>query len=521
MIEVEAPDGSIIEFPDGTEDSTIDRVMRENFASPAAQPAQTGTNWRNDGQTGLREQSMSGINEGIANLAGTPVDLATMVANAGISGVNALGANIPQITDPVGGSGTFRQMLAPTIAEDQPQTAAQRYGRSIGREIGASSVPVAATLRGGGSAMQVLNANRGRLALEGASAVGSGAAAQGARDMFPENPYAELAAQTAGGAGPIAFSQVARRGPQAPTVDQLRSDRDAAYDTVDNSGVTINPQSRQRMVDAIDSRMSDERMHPRQHPRASAATESMRENLPDNPTIRDIEQERQIISRDVAGQFQEPDGRLGQIMKEEIDAYLDSLQPSDMSGGAPQEALNALDTGRRLHGRIARADELGFQQYKAENRAASTGSGGNAINTMRQNIRQIIDNPKRRRGYSDEEISLMEDVVRGDRVDNALRRVSAFSPTRGAFPAAMNALSFGTAGATGNPIAIGMAGLGTAGLAAQYLGEGRTARKIGRLMDTVQNGGPLPSKDSLSADESSALATLFLRVLSGQQPETQ
>ena len=32
MIEVEAPDGTIIEFPAGTDDATIDRVMRENFA---------------------------------------------------------------------------------------------------------------------------------------------------------------------------------------------------------------------------------------------------------------------------------------------------------------------------------------------------------------------------------------------------------------------------------------------------------------------------------------------------------
>lgn len=39
MIEVEAPDGSIIEFPDGTDDQTIDRVMRENFAP---QPEKTG-----------------------------------------------------------------------------------------------------------------------------------------------------------------------------------------------------------------------------------------------------------------------------------------------------------------------------------------------------------------------------------------------------------------------------------------------------------------------------------------------
>ena len=42
MIEIEAPDGSIIEFPAGTDDTTIDRVMRENFAPQQAAPAQRG-----------------------------------------------------------------------------------------------------------------------------------------------------------------------------------------------------------------------------------------------------------------------------------------------------------------------------------------------------------------------------------------------------------------------------------------------------------------------------------------------
>lgn len=42
MIEVEAPDGSIIEFPDGTDDLTIDWVMRQNFAPQAAQRPERG-----------------------------------------------------------------------------------------------------------------------------------------------------------------------------------------------------------------------------------------------------------------------------------------------------------------------------------------------------------------------------------------------------------------------------------------------------------------------------------------------
>lgn len=41
MAKIQAPDGSIIEFPDGTDDATIERVMRENFGGPSNSLEQT------------------------------------------------------------------------------------------------------------------------------------------------------------------------------------------------------------------------------------------------------------------------------------------------------------------------------------------------------------------------------------------------------------------------------------------------------------------------------------------------
>ncbi|WP_291728780.1 hypothetical protein [Leisingera sp. F5] len=63
-------------------------------------------------QTNLVEQTMNGVNEGLAELAGLPVDLATGALNLGISGVNAMaGTDIDAISDPIGGSGSFKGAL--------------------------------------------------------------------------------------------------------------------------------------------------------------------------------------------------------------------------------------------------------------------------------------------------------------------------------------------------------------------------------------------------------------------------
>ena len=42
MIEVEAPDGTIVEFPDGTAPETVKQVMTKHFGGPTAPANGTG-----------------------------------------------------------------------------------------------------------------------------------------------------------------------------------------------------------------------------------------------------------------------------------------------------------------------------------------------------------------------------------------------------------------------------------------------------------------------------------------------
>ena len=41
-VQIKAPDGAIVQFPDGTDDATITRVMGENYPAAAAAPQPEG-----------------------------------------------------------------------------------------------------------------------------------------------------------------------------------------------------------------------------------------------------------------------------------------------------------------------------------------------------------------------------------------------------------------------------------------------------------------------------------------------
>ena len=90
--------------------------------------------------TNILEQAGTGTSEGIAGMAGMPVDLLT-------KGINAVGglAGMPPIQNPVGGSESIRGALSPFMSDTEPQTMGQRLARRIGQDVGAGAVaaPVA------------------------------------------------------------------------------------------------------------------------------------------------------------------------------------------------------------------------------------------------------------------------------------------------------------------------------------------------------------------------------------------
>lgn len=426
-------------------------------------------------QTGVLGQVGTGMNEGIADMLGAPVDMAT-------AGLNWLGGKVGMdpIQSPVGGSQSLRGLLSPFMTAEEPQTAGQRIARRVGQEVGAGAV--AAPVAGIGSA--------GSLALNTAANAASGAAG-GATAEVTDDPYAQIAASILAGAGTVGAAHRLRPGPTAPSLDALKAERAEAYARVRGSEGQITPEAMSRLNLGVQRQTSMAEMDDILHPKASRAVERLRDT--EGPTISKLEQRRQYIGSDVAGSVDAGERRLGSILKDEIDGFLGKLGPADLRGEAnPDEIVAALQRGRAAHSKVARSEMLEAAIDRAERRAATSGTGGNVVNTTRQNIRSILDDPRKARKFSQAERDIMEAIVRGTGTTNTMRMLGRLSPSSGALPYMASGIGGVTgAASSGNPLFMLPA---TVGYAAKEAGERLTAKQVKKLQEVVRNGGPVAAK---------------------------
>jgi hypothetical protein len=201
---------------------------------------------------------------------------------------------------------------------------------------------------------------------------------------------------------------------------------------------------------------------------------------------------------------------MGIAMKDEIDAYLKGLADNGGLGPDAQQTLDQLHDGRAITQKIKKSEMVGDAITKAERRTGSTGTSGNGVNVTRQNIRAILDNPKKSRGFSQAERQQMEDIVRGTPGVNALRLAGRMSPNAGALPL-MSGIGATSVGASmGGPLGAAF-GIGpmAIGAMAKGLAEKLTKDQIDTLMQTIRNGAPVPKKGFNQTDVRAAIAAML------------
>lgn len=196
----------------------------------------------------LPAQVMSGFNEGMANMAGLPVDLATGAINLGLTGANALmppdpglsslvtgeapKPRFPLIENPVGGSQQINQLLSGAGAiypeTDDPYA---RFGRRMAEDIGATTIPLLGTV---GRAAQPLRMAATELGL----GAGSGVGAAVAQEKAPDQPLMELGGQIL---GMLSVGGLAKGAKKLITPFDIPASRQAAIDVMEREGVSLTP----------------------------------------------------------------------------------------------------------------------------------------------------------------------------------------------------------------------------------------------------------------------------------------
>lgn len=165
-------------------------------------------------------QALSGVNEGIGNMLGMPVDLANTAL-----GVVGLGSETPFL-----GSKQINEFMA-GIGSIKPETddPGKQMARRVGEEFGMAAVPFLGTVGKAAAPLRMLGA-------EAAMAAGSGAGAAVAEQMAPDDPLAELFGQVAGGLSAAGATGLARK---AITPLAISPERRAAAQTLKREGVEL------------------------------------------------------------------------------------------------------------------------------------------------------------------------------------------------------------------------------------------------------------------------------------------
>ena len=201
----------------------------------------------------------------------------------------------------------------------------------------------------------------------------------------------------------------------APTSSQLRKKSDALYSEVASKGINAYGPDVSKMITDLGSKLKSEGIDDVLHPKAASMIDKWTARTGNAPdvSLSDLEIMRKQAGI-VSGSLDASERRLGVMMKDAIDNYVDSLP--DTAG---------LREARSMWRRRAKVQDIDEVLENAANGSTGLESG------IRNGFRAILRNKKRRRGYTPDELSAMKKVVNGGPIQQALRVLRHLGPGTG------------------------------------------------------------------------------------------
>ena len=262
--------------------------------------------------------------------------------------------------------------------------------------------------------------------------------------------------------------------------DKLKASSQGSFKAVENDDLQIHPHVINDFVTETQGELRKKLVTPNRAEGTYSALEQMKEGNGGVVQLMD--------TREALREMTPADGKdyfaANHVIKK-IDSFLDGLKKEDVVSGDPQYTQALLDHARASWRPYAKLTEIEKGVEVAGHRASATGSGANIENTLRQEIRKILDSDKRSRGYSPEAKAKMEEIVQGTFASNLARKVGKkFAPT-GAVSAMPTILAYL---ARGKLVA---GSLAAAGFLGKSLGEALTRDQISKLEDLIAAESPL------------------------------
>lgn len=291
-----------------------------------------------------------------------------------------------------------------------------------------------------------------------------------------------------------AMTNTAPRVAPAPTTDEIRAAAQARYDDFTNAGGLFTQQGLNDLAANARTALTDMGYQPELGPRVNAFTRAMERartgsgaptgtaGLQQTATPQQIQNLRRIAGK-VRESKDPTESAYGSALIDEIDAFLANVQPHQYAGppGTAAQMADDLAEANRLWTQYSKADAVDNAFWRAENRAASTYSGGNENNAIRQDLRRIWEKRGRER-FTPDENRAFETAVRGGRVENIARMLGKLAPSRGGLSTWANIGAGASTGGATLPLTAIAEG-------AKVIGDRATRRNLEEVGRVIRAGG--------------------------------
>ena len=203
----------------------------------------------------------------------------------------------------------------------------------------------------------------------------------------------------------------------APAVDQIKTQARRIYKAIDDQGAVISPKSFSKLVNDLNVTAQKSGADRTIHPKVNAVLARFNDDIGNAPTTSEMDVLRRV-ARAATESNEVSEVRIGKILVDKIDDYMDNLNPTDFFlEGDGTNIGKQYKQARELWSRSKKSETLQGAITKAQDQASGFENG------LRVQFRQILNNPKKLRGFTGEEKKAMRQVVQGTSAANTAKLI--------------------------------------------------------------------------------------------------
>lgn len=294
--------------------------------------------------------------------------------------------------------------------------------------------------------------------------------------------------------------------PRAPTVQELDESATKSYESPEVKSLVVKPTVIRNFGTAAEQALTNASFDPEVAPKTYALLRKL-QTVPEESVITgdNINTLRKLFGKVAQSQDGTEASAASRVISHLDEALTKTPQSEVVSGDLPA-AAGKLEQARGDYAAARQSETIDDKLVSAELRAASTHSGQNVANTIRQRMAAVVDptKPKEGVGLRPDELEAAEGIARGTPAQNALRSAGNYLRTLhgGTIGATVGATIAGPAGA-----AVGATAVPGLGAILKAVSNKMTLTQARNLSEMIRSRAPLASsaqkfEEKLSAFDS-------------------